>query len=141
MPKMFEKGGPGGPGRPRGRRDTINRLLDEVASGGAEAILRRQIELAEEGDSRAAEMVLKRVWSLPRGRTVDIDLPAVTKVADVARAHAAVMSALAAREITPEEATSVSLALDAQCRAIELIDIEQRLQTVEATLGKRGARP
>src|SRR5476649_2609440 len=97
---VFEKGNPGGPGRPKGSRTTANRILDELATEGAEAILKKQIELAQQGDSRAADMVLRRVWSMPRGRTVDLDLPAVETPADLMRAHTAVMAGLAAKNIT-----------------------------------------
>jgi len=140
MPKLFEKSGPGGPGRPRGRRDTINRLLDEVASGGAEAILKKQMELARDGDPRAADMVLKRVWALPRGRPVDVELPAaIEQPADLVRAHAAVTAALAAGTITPEEAATLAIALDAQRRAIEVMQLGERLRVVEARLDEQKA--
>jgi hypothetical protein len=137
MRKLFEKGNPGGPGRPRGRRNSINRVLDRLAASGAPAVLKMQIDRAEKGDSRAAEMVLRRVWALPRGRPVDIDLPAVEKAADIVPAHAAVMAALAARTITPEEAMSVSMALDAQRRAFEVGEFERRMEAFEARIEKR----
>ena len=35
MPR-FEKGNPGGPGRPRGSRNVANIMLDQVAEGPAE---------------------------------------------------------------------------------------------------------
>ena len=130
----FAKGHPGGPGRPKGSRNAANHILDELASEGAEAILKKQIELAQAGDSRAADMVLRRVWSMPRGRPVDLDLPAVETPNDLMRAHAAVMAALAAKNITPEEATSIAAALDAQRRAIEVLDLAERMRALEARI-------
>ncbi len=127
----FKKGDPGGPGRPKGFRTSANRALDQLANEGAESILKKQIELAQQGDSRASDMVLRRVWSMPRGRPVDLDLPTVETPADLLRAHTAVMAALAAKSITPEEATSVAAALDAQRRAIELVDLERRVRALE----------
>ena len=128
---VFKKGHPGGPGRPKGSRTAASRILDQLAGEGAEAILRKQIELAQQGDSRAADMVLRRVWSMPRGRPVDVDLPPVETAPDLMRAHAAVMAALAAQTITPEEATSIATALDAQRRAIEVVDLERRVRALE----------
>ena len=130
----FAKGHPGGPGRPKGSRNAANRILDELASEGAEAILKKQIELAQAGDSRAADMVLRRVWSMPRGRPVDLDLPPVETPADLMQAHTAVMAALAAKNITPEEATSIAAALDAQRRAIEVLDLAERMRALEARI-------
>lgn len=130
----FAKGHPGGPGRPKGSRNAANRILDELASEGAESILKKQIELAQAGDSRAADMVLRRVWSMPRGRPVDLDLPPVETAPDLMRAHTAVMAALAAKTITPEEATSIAAALDAQRRAIEVLDLAERMRALEARI-------
>jgi hypothetical protein len=129
---VFKKGDPGGPGRPVGFRTTANRVLDELASKGAESILKKQIELAQAGDPRAAEIVLRRVWLMPRGRPVDVDLPPIETAPDLMRAHAAVMAALAAQTITPEEATSIAAALDSQRRAIEVVDLERRVRALEA---------
>jgi hypothetical protein len=128
----FKKGNPGGPGRPVGYRTATNRVLDALASEGAEQVLKKQIELAQEGDGRAADLILKRVWLQPRGRPVDIDLPPIEKAADLLTAHAAVMSALRTQTISPEEAMTIASALDSQRRAIELVEITQRIRALEA---------
>jgi hypothetical protein len=53
----FQKGNPGGPGRPAGSRNTVNRLLDGPVNDDAETIVRRMIEAASEGDRMAARPV------------------------------------------------------------------------------------
>ena len=45
--RPFVKGHPGGPGRPRGSRNHTTRLLDELVTGQAEAIV---------------EQIVKRAW-------------------------------------------------------------------------------
>jgi hypothetical protein len=74
MPK-FEKGHPGGPGRPRGSRNVVNQLLDRMAEGQAETMVAKMIEAASDGDRVAARLVLSRIWSAPKGRPLQVELP------------------------------------------------------------------
>jgi len=69
MPK-FEKGHPGGPGRPRGSRNVVNLLLDQLAEAEAETMVRKMIDAASDGDRVAARLVLSRIWSAPKGRAI-----------------------------------------------------------------------
>ena len=128
----FQKGNAAGPGRPLGSRNATHRILDQLAADSAEAILKKQIEIAGEGDPRAADQVLKRAWTAPKGRPIELDLPAIEEPADLVRAHAAVVAAMAARILTPEEAASVSAVLEAQRRAFEVVDLAQRVEQLEA---------
>ena len=128
----FQKGTAAGPGRPVGSRNATNRLLDQLAAESVEAILKKQIEMAGEGDPRAADQVLKRAWTTPKGRPIELDLPAIEEPADLVRAHAAGVAAMAAHDLTPEEAASVSAVLEAQRRAFEVVDLAQRVEQLEA---------
>src|SRR5262245_15602732 len=115
MPK-FEVGNPGGPGRPPGSRNMINRLLDQLAEGEAETLVNKMIEAAAGGDRVAARLVLNRIWSAPKGRSVRIALPAIDKPADPVKAHAAVVAAIASEEITPQDGAAISAVLETQRR-------------------------
>lgn len=130
----FKKGHAGGPGRPPGSRNAANRVLDELASAGAESVLKKQIELAQSGDGRAAELVLKRAWSQPRGRLVEFELPAIVEAADVCQALDAVASAVASGVLTPEEGVAVAEIVEKQRRAVELATLEERVRSLEAEL-------
>jgi hypothetical protein len=135
MPR-FQKGHPGGPGRPRGSRTAANRLLDQLAADGVEAIVKKMIDAALAGDIRAAELVLKRAWTQPQGRAVELDLPPVKDVSDLVPAHAAVVAAVGAGTITPDEGSAVAAVLEAQRRAIEVVALEQRVRTLEAEMAR-----
>jgi hypothetical protein len=128
------KGNPGGPGRPPGSRTSANRALDRLAAEGAEAVLQKQIELAQAGDQRAAEIVLKRAWAQPRGRLVEFELPPITTVADVVTAMDAVAAAVGRGDLTPEEGACVAEILEKQRRALELVTLEETLRGLEAEL-------
>jgi hypothetical protein len=132
----FKKGHPGGPGRPRGSRNAGNRLLDSLAAEGAQAIVKKMIETALDGDVRAAEVLLKRAWTPPRGRTVELDLPTVQEAADLVPAHAAVVAAVGEGTLTPEEGSALSSILEAQRRAIEVVALEQRVRQLEAEMSR-----
>ncbi len=116
----FQKGHPGGPGRPAGSRNSVNRLLDQVAVEGAETIVRKMVEVANEGDRVAARLVLNRIWSPPRGREVAIGLPEIRTPADLLAAHAVVAAALAEGTITPQDGAALSSVLETHRRAFEL---------------------
>jgi len=133
----FHKDNPGGPGRPpgsssAGSRNAVNRTLDDLVSDDAETIVRKMIEAASGGDRVAARLVLNRIWSAPRGRPVQVALPPIKQPADLITAHAAVVAAIAAREITPQEAAGLSAVLETHRRAFELVGQEKRVEELEA---------
>ena len=131
MPR-FKKGDPGGPGRPRGSRNGINRMLDRLAVDGAETVVRKMIEAASDGDRVAARMVLNRIWSSPKGRAVAIELPEIATPADLLAAHAALASGIAAQTITPQDGAALCAMLDTHRRAFELVAQEDRVERLEA---------
>ncbi len=50
---------------------------------------------------------------------------------------AGVVAAIADGTLTPEEAASISAVLEAQRRAVETAELEQRIAVLEATRGER----
>jgi hypothetical protein len=130
----FTKGHAGGPGRPAGSRNASSLALDQLAREGAESVLKKQIELAQSGDGRAAELVLKRAWSQPRGRLIEFELPEVTEAADVVAALDAVATAIKSGVLTPEEGAAVADVVEKQRRALELAILEDRVRALEADL-------
>jgi hypothetical protein len=128
----FETGNPGGPGRPRGSRNRVNLLLDQLAEDNVQEILAKVLEAAREGDRKAQALVLRRMWSVPKGRPVELDLPAIEKPADLVVAHKALAAAMAAREVTAEEAARIALVLDGHRRAFELLDQQEIVEALQA---------
>lgn len=124
-------GNPGGPGRPEGSRNMATVLLDRLASGDAEAVLLKQLELAKAGDQRAAEIVLSRVWPTRKSRPVSLTLPAIKTAADVVSALGSVANAMAEGDLTPDEAQAVSVVLEGKRRAIETVELEARITALE----------
>jgi len=127
----FKPGNPGGPGRREGSRNKATLLLDALADGEAETILSKQIEKAKEGDQRAAEFILSRVWPARRGRPVTVELPPIETAADLVKGLGVVANAVAGGDLSPEEGDAVASILDAKRRAIETTDVLARIEALE----------
>jgi hypothetical protein len=136
----FKEGNPGGPGRPRGSRNRINALLDQLAADNIEEIMGKLVDAARGDDRQARTDVLKRMWTVPKGRPVEIHLPPIEEPADLVKAHAAVVAAVCAGEITAEEASGLAAVLEGQRRAFELAEQEVRVVQLEDALRRAKAQ-
>lgn len=76
---------------------------------------------------------MERLLSPVKRRPVSLDLPAVETIADVLRAQAAVISAMATGQITVDEAATVTEVLEVRRRTLEILDMERRLAALQAT--------
>ena len=122
--KPGQSGNP--PGRPQGSRHKTTLAMDALLEGEAETITRKAIELAKEGDTVALR--LDRLSPARKDRPVAFALPAIESTADVVRASAALLQAVASGELTPSEAAEVGKLVEAHVRAIELTDVQARLE-------------
>ena len=134
----FQKGQSGNPqGRAEGSRNKATLLLDRLAEDEAEAIQKQVIEAAKTGDLKAAELILARIWPPRRGRPVHIDLPAVRTTTDVSDGMIAVVKAMAAGEVTPEEAATISGVLEARRKTLETQELAERVDRLEQEMRSR----
>ena len=128
--RPFEKGRSGNPaGRRTGSRNKATLAAAALLAGEAEALTRKAVEMALDGDPIAMRLCMERVLPPCRERTVEFALPAIDGTGsgeargpsahDIARAMDAVTSALAQGEITPGEAEKIAGVVDTFVRAIE----------------------
>lgn len=130
---------PGASGNPAGKKPgTLNhatRWGHLLAEGDFDTIAGHILELARKGDFRAARFLLDRLDPRPRGRPVELEF---APGASLLERFAAVSQALAAGEITPEEARTVALTLDlegrerARCAAADASVMRHRAQLSKA---------
>lgn len=133
--KPFEKGQSGNPaGRPKGSRSKATLALEAIFDGEGEAITRKAIELALEGEPQVLRMCLDRLVPHRKDRAVLFDLPPIAETADLPKATGAILRALAAGELTPAEAADISKSVDAHVRAIEATDLHARLARLEESI-------
>ena len=67
---QFEKGNPGGPGRPIGSRNKAYARYDEIMRESTEEALRSIGAKATKGDLPSARLVFGRLWPRARGQVV-----------------------------------------------------------------------
>src|ERR1700730_10609744 len=134
---MFKKGQSGNPAGPaRGTRHKITMLAEKLLEDDRDAIVRAVIAAAKGGDPTAMRLCVERIVPLRKGRPVVFDLPAVKTAADVAGAVGELSRAMAAGELTTDEARAAASVIEMHRRAIETTDIERRLQKLEETAPK-----
>lgn len=119
-------------GRALGSRNRATAILDDIADGEAEGVLRSVLDAARGGDMRACELILSRTWPAKKGRPVHLALPAMQSAADVSAALGALVEAVAAGEVTPYEAAPVAAMLETRRKAIETADLEARIAALES---------
>ena len=136
--RPFERGQSGNPkGRPKGSRNAVTLLAEALLNDEAEAIIRKVVDKALEGDSAAMRLALERVLPAKRQRTVTVDFEGeITTAADAARASGAIVSACVSGEISFDEANQLMALIQAHVTLVQAADLEQRLSSVEKLLQK-----
>lgn len=132
-PNAFKPGMSGNPrGKPKGARNHATRAVLALMQGGAEEITRAVLDAAKGGDLTAAKFILERIAPPAKERPVSLDLPDTTTAAGVADAQAAILQAAAAGELLPGEAATLAGIVEARRKAIETMELEQRISALEA---------
>ena len=103
------------------------------AADDAEAIGRKAIEMAKQGDMAAIRLCMDRLAPVRKGEPVAFELPPLEKPADSVAAVAEIVAAVAAGEFTPSEAADLAKVIDIYVRAIATKAFDERLTKLEAT--------
>ena len=72
-----------------------------------------------------------------KSRPISVVIPAVTDARSVLDAHAEIMRAVAAGELTPDEAEPICSMLAARIKLIETVEIAARIEGLERKVGLR----
>ena len=129
----FGAGQSGNPsGRPKGARNQATRANEALRDGEAEALTRKAIEMALDGDGPALRLCLDRLCPPRKDRPVPFALPAIATATDAVKASAALVAAVAEGELTPSEAADFGKLVETVLRGIELTDVQDRLARLEA---------
>lgn len=128
----FKPGQSGNPaGKPKGTRHKATLAIEALLEGEAEALTRKAVEMALEGDMQALRICMDRLAPVRRDRPVTFDLPKIETAGDLPKATQAIMEAVAAGELTPSEAAELGKLVDAHAKAIEVTDLHRRLEVLE----------
>jgi len=128
----------GNPGKPRGARHRATLAAEVLLDGEAEALTRKAVELALDGDGFALKLCLERILPPRRERPVAFGFPPVRSAAEMGAAMAAITEAATAGEIMLSEAAEFAKLLETYMKALEVTEFERRLRLLEG--GKSEAR-
>jgi hypothetical protein len=122
----------GNSGRPKGLRNKATLAIESLLQGQAEALTQTAVTKALEGDSVALRLCMERIASAPKDQPISFSLPKMNSALDASEAAGSVLTAVSDGALTPIEATRVMGLINSYRRTLELTEIEQRLQALEA---------
>ncbi len=126
--RPFQKGNPG---RPKGARNQATLAAEALLEGEVEALTRKAVELAKEGNLTALRLCLDRILPPRRERPLDMDFPMMTTAENAVTATAAICKAVACGGLTLSEASALAGLVETFRKALELEDLEKRITTLE----------
>lgn len=130
--RPFRKGQSGNPGgRPRGSRNKTTVIAQALLDGEAEALVRKVIQLALEGDLTCLRICLERLVPLKKEAPIEFRLPKMGAVADIPKLFASIAATLDEGGITPSEARALIDMVDVFHRLLEVAELEPRLSALE----------
>lgn len=128
----FAPGVSGNPnGRPKGSRHRVTLAVEALLEGEAEAVTRKIIEKALEGDTTAQRLVLERICPPKKDAALNFNMPPLDGAQALVDASRAVLEGVAAGQLSPAEGKAVADLIEAHARVVELNDFEARLQRLE----------
>ena len=132
-PAAWKPGESGNPrGKPKGAINKTTRLALALFEGDIQNIAGVVIQQAKSGDLTAARLVLDKLVPNARERAVELPgLPSTENPAGVAEAQAAILQAVAAGDLTPGEAATLSGIVENRRKSIETRELELRIQALE----------
>lgn len=133
----FKKGRSGNPkGRPKGVLNKVTLAAQTLLQGEAEALTRKCVELALEGDTVAMRLCLERICPPVKELPVEIKLPSVTSSEKLSKATAKILREVAAGNLTPGQGEAVSRLLAHHQKALEIVDLDARIKALEESITK-----
>lgn len=139
LPPMRVRGipfAPGNPGKPRGARNKVTRLVEHLVEDEAEETIRAIVAHARAGNGPAIAAVARVLLPERKGRAVKIEVERQLDgtAASLAAVSTGVLRAASAGEISADEGMQWAHLIAAASRAYDLQGMEERLLQVEDEL-------
>jgi hypothetical protein len=99
------------------------------------------VELALGGDTTALKLCLDRVVPRRKSRAVTLDLPRIDRAEDLGEAIGRVIQEAAGGRLLLDEAAALIGMMEARRKVMETIDLEKRIQALEAEAAAADAAP
>jgi hypothetical protein len=122
-------------GKKPGTRNRATLLKEALRDGEGTTVARVVIDKALAGDAVTARFLLARLEPKPRGRPIHLEIPeGESPAGEVVATFNAALRAMAAGEITPDEAVSVARFLEGRMRVLKAWQLEQKLTRWDSSL-------
>jgi hypothetical protein len=129
--RPFEKGNGG---RKPGSKNRTTHVADALLKGEEVELVRKAIELAKAGDVPMLKFLLDRLLS--KERCVCVELRELLSSHDAVEALGAVIEAVSTGQISPSEAAALGNLIAAYARAIDIAELEERVEKTEKFLAQ-----
>lgn len=130
----FKPGQSGNPaGKQKGTLHKATQAMMALLDGETEALTRKAIELALEGDTTALKLCLDRIAPAPKSaaQCINVDITSTKNLTDTAKAF---LDAAANGEIPPDIASQLVAAVAGVAKVNELENIRERLEALEKAI-------
>ena len=121
----------GNPGRPHGARHKVTIAVEELLEGDTEALARKAIDMALEGDTTALRLCLERIAPPRKDAPVQFDLPEFSNASEAATAASAILKAVSDGSLSPLEGATVMGLVENYRRVLETTELENRITALE----------
>ena len=128
----FRPGQSGNPkGKLKGTRNRVTLAAQLLLDGESEALTRKAIELALDGDMAALRLCLERILPPSRERPIFLELPDTSTAEGISIAAEAILQSVASGELLPGAGTVLSGLVEKRRSSLETLEFEQRLTALE----------
>ena len=124
---------PGNSGRPKGARHRTTLAIESLLEGESEALTRKCIEAALDGDMTAMRICMERIAPAKKDAPVTFDMPEMKSAADAAAAVGALLDNVASGCLSPEEARAIAPLIETYRKTLETEDLERRISALESS--------
>jgi hypothetical protein len=121
----------GNKGRPPGTLNKATLATQALLDGEAEALTRKAVELALEGNIAALKLCLERICPPRKERPLAINLPEIDGVAGLPMLTSAILAAVGRGELEPGQAAALASLVAAHGKVLELTELEKRISLLE----------
>ena len=128
----FKPGQSGNPkGKPKGARHKATMAAQELLDGEIEALTRKAIELAKEGDMAALKLCLERIVPPRKDSPIAFEAGAMESADDAATVLSNILQAVSDGDLTPGEGAAAASLVEAFRKTLETQELERRISELE----------
>ena len=133
--RPFTAGNKAGRGRPLGSRNKSTVWADGLIGQHREAVLRKCLAMALQGDATAMRLCVERMLPFSKESRIGLKIAHISTIAELGMELNRVLQAVGRGVITTEQGQRLADLLQSRGRIIESQDLEARLHALERASG------